>query len=199
MQGASQFLEQSRKTRIQIMTEALKTKCIETCKEKHWFTCAKNIFRNKRINQFFFACAIRNTLIQGTQKNKNILIAGPTNCGKSFLLEPLELIFNAFVDPATSKYASTKLETKEVTFLNDLRWSLECNAWSDLLLLEGQTFNLLCPKIQFAADLLIDRSDTLSIFETIKSSVKYVGKFNLQDEKETDLMASRWQMFSFNH
>lgn len=180
------------------MPETLKTKCNETCKEKHWLTCAKNILRNKRINQFFFACVIRNTLIQGTQKNKNILIVGPTNCGNSFLLEPLELIFKAFVNPATSNYAWTKLETKEVTFLNDLRWSPECIAWSDLLLLEGQTFNLLCPKIQFAADLLIDRSDTLSIFETSKSSEKYVGKFNLQDEKETDIMASRWQMFSFN-
>ena len=61
---------------------------------------------------------MRNALIKGTQKN-NILIVGPTNCGKAFLLNPLELIFNAFVNPATTKYSWTNLENKEVAFVND--------------------------------------------------------------------------------
>ena len=121
------------------------------------------------------------------------MIVGPTNCGKSFLLDPLELIFKAFANPATTKYSWTNLENKEVAFLNDFRWSPESIAWSDfLLLLEGQTVNLPRPKNQFASDPLIDRSNNLAIFATSKSPIKYVGKFNLQDDRETDMMASRW-------
>ena len=63
----------------------------------------------------------------------------------------------------------------------------------------GQTVSLRRPKNQFASDPLIDRSNNPVIFATSKSSVKYVGKFSLQDNRETDMMASRWQMFSFFH
>ena len=55
------------------------------------------------------------------------------------------------------------------------------------------------PENQFATNLLIDQSDNLVNFATSKAPIKCVGKFNLQDERETDMMASRWQMFSFNH
>ena len=200
MQCASHGLEWSRKTRIQVISETLNSDCVETCREKYWLKCAKKILRNNKINQYFFASAMRNALIKGTQKN-NILIVGPTNCGKSFLLNPLELIFNAFVNPATTKYSWTNLENKEVAFLNDFRWSPGSIAWSDflLLLMVGQTVSLQRPKNQFASDPLIDRSNNPVIFATSKSSVKYVGKFSLQDNRETDMMASRWQMFSFFH
>ena len=46
---------------------------------------------------------MRNALIKVRQKNNNILIVGPTNYSKSFLLDPIELILIAFVNPATSK------------------------------------------------------------------------------------------------
>ena len=200
MQGASRRLERSRKTRKQVISEILNSDCVETYREKHWLKCAKKILRNKKINQYFFACAMRNALITGRQKNSNIFIVGPTSCGKSFLLDTLELIFNVFVNSATTKYSWTNLENKEVAFLNDFRWSPESIAWSDfLLLLEGQTVNLPRPKNQFASDRLIDRSNNLAIFATSKGSIRYVGKFNLQDDRETDMMASRWQMFSFFH
>ena len=54
-------------------------------------------------------------------------------------------------------------------------------------------------KNQFVSDLLIDRSNNLAIFGTSKGPIKYVGKFNIQDDRETDMMASRWQIFSFFH
>ena len=143
---------------------------------------------------------MRNALIKSRQKNNNILIVGPTNCGKSFLLDPSKPIFNAFVISATTKYSWTNVENKEVAFLNVFRWSPESIAWSDfLLLLADQTVSLPRPKNQFASDLLADRLNNLAIFATSKGSIKYVGKFNLQDDRETDMMASRWQMFSFLH
>ena len=128
------------------------------------------------------------------------MIAGTTNCGKSFPIGPVRTYFNGFFNPATTKYSWTNLENlRKVAFLNDFRWSPESIAWGDLLLLEGQTVNLPRPKNQFARDLLIDRSNTLAIFATIKGPIKYVGNFSLQDDRETDMMASRWEMFSFFH
>ena len=128
------------------------------------------------------------------------MIAGTTNCGKSFPIGPVRTYFNGFFNPATTKYSWTNLENlRKVAFLNDFRWSPESIAWGDLLLLEGQTVNLPRPKNQFARDLLIDRSNTLAIFATIKGPIKYVGNFSFQDDRETDMMASRWEMFSFFH
>ena len=72
--------------------------------------------------------------------------------------------------------------------------------WSDfLLLLEGQTVNLPPPKNKFATDLLIYSSNNLAILAASKSPIKNVEKFNMQDGREIHMMASRWQMFSFNN
>ena len=114
MQCASHGLEWSRKTRIQVISETLNSDCVETCREKYWLKCAKKILRNNKINQYFFASAMRNALIKGTQKN-NILIVGPTNCGKSFLLNPLELIFNAYLlTPQQQNTLGPTLKTKKL-------------------------------------------------------------------------------------
>lgn len=200
MQGATQMLKRSSKTRMEIISDTIKSECVDTCKDKNWLKCAKLILRNNKVNSYFFAGALRNTLTKGRQKNNNILIIGPKNCGKTFLLEPLELIFKSFVNPATTKYSWVNLEGKEVCFLNDFRWSPESIAWSDfLLLLEGQTVNLPRPKNQFATDLLIDRSNKLAIFATSKEAIKYAGKFGIPDERENDMMAVRWHMFTFYH
>ena len=67
-QGASRRLERSRKTRMQKISQALNSDCVETCGEKHSLKCAKKILRNNKINQYFFACAKGNALIKGRQK-----------------------------------------------------------------------------------------------------------------------------------
>ena len=64
--------------------------------------CTKVVLQNKKINALFFAYALLNVFLKGRQKNTNILIVGLPNCGKSFLLNPIKLIFKAFVNPATS-------------------------------------------------------------------------------------------------
>ena len=128
----------------------------------------------------------------------NILIVGPTNCGKSFLLNPLELIFNAFVNPACGKYAWIGLDDCEIAYLNDFRWSPETISWSDfLLLLEGQTVHLPRPKNQFVTDLRIDRSNTIPFFATSKTDIEFIGKYNVRDDRESDMMSSRWMTFRF--
>ena len=126
------------------------------------------------------------------------MLVGPTNCGKSFLLNPLENIYKAFVNPANGKYCWMGLEESEVAYLNDFRWSQEMISWSDFLqLLEGQTVHLPRPKNVYASDLCIHKSNTIPFFATSIAPIEYVGKFNVRNDKETDMMSSRWMTFTF--
>ena len=128
------------------------------------------------------------------------MLVGPTNCGKSFLLDPLEIIYKTFMNPSATSYAWVGLEGCAVAYLNDFRYTSECIKWSDfLLLLEGQTVNLPRPKNQFSSDLTISRDDTIPFFATSKSPIEYSGKYNIRDDLETEMMSSRWKVFRFNN
>lgn len=197
MQNAQSTLLRQNKERMEIIREYAASSCISGCDEK-WYKSAKQVLANNNINLYYFACAMRQALTKGRQKNTNILIVGPTNCGKSFLLNPLELVFKAFINPATSKYAWIGLDECEIAFLNDFRWSSEIISWSDfLLLLEGQTVHLPRPKNQFASDMLIHRSNTIPFFATSKTEIEYIGRYNERDQRESDMMSSRWMTFKF--
>jgi len=53
------------------------------------------------------------------------------------------------------------------------------------------------PKNQFATDLVISRENTLPFFSTSKAPIEFIGKYNSRDEKESDMMNSRWKIFYF--
>ena len=98
-----------------------------------------------------FADAVRSLLDKGCGKYRNIIIVGPANCGKTFLLEPLRIIFSTFSNPATTTYSWLGVEDAEIILLNDFRWSSELITWKDLLLLpEGQGLHFPAPKSQYA-------------------------------------------------
>ena len=82
--------------------------------------------------------AVKDLLLHGRGKNRNLLLTGPTNCGKSFLLNPLKVIYQTFCNPATGTFAWVGVGRAECILLNDFRWSLQIIPWHDLLLmLEG--------------------------------------------------------------
>ena len=62
------------------------------------------------------------------------MIIGRVNCAKTFMLKPLELIYNVFSNLANCKYAWVGTESAEVILLQDYRWSRENISWNDLLL-----------------------------------------------------------------
>ena len=197
IQNAETCLERQNKPRMQIIAEQASGVCITGCNEK-WYNCAREVLQNNQVNLYYFAGAMRQALTKERQKNVNILIVGPTNCGKSFLLNPLEIIFKSFVNPATGSYTWIGLDECEVAYLNDFRWSTEIIAWADfLLLLEGQTVHPPRPKNQFATDMCIDRSNTIPFFATSKTDMEYIGKYNVRDQRECDMMSSRWMTFRF--
>ena len=93
--------------------------------------------------------------------------------GKTFLLNPLNVVFKSFSNPATSTFAWVGAEKAEIIFLNDLRSNHQIIQWHDLILmLEGQPVHLPAPKSHFCKDLEFD-ADT-PIFCTTKHDFAYV-------------------------
>ena len=96
-----------------------------------------DILRRNGIDRHGFCRALHELLEKGRSKNRNILLTGPANCGKTFLLKPLTVIYRSFSNPATNTFAWVGVDKAEVMFLNDFRWSREMIPWHDLLLLLG--------------------------------------------------------------
>ena len=95
-------------------------------------------------------------MINGRGKGRNVMIIGPANCGKTFILKPLCDIFNAFVNPASGTFSWVGVEEAEIIFLNDFRWSERIIPLQDLLrLLEGDTIHIATPKTHFAQDIIL--------------------------------------------
>ena len=139
---------------------------------------AKEILCNNKINAYVFAEAICTLLKLGQGKNCNILLVGPANCGKTFVLNPLTEIYDTFLNPSSSKYAFIGAENKELIFLNDLRWSQEMIPWQEFLnLLKGQSVHLSALKTHYARAILI--TDNVSIFAASIAPITGLNKFNI--------------------
>ena len=194
MEKASEALERNKLTRLQILEKCLEDPCTAECNGQ-WIQCAKQLLRWNHVSIEVFTEAVRNLLEQGRGKFRNILIKGPANTGKTFLLNPLNIVYKSFINPATSTFAWVGAEKAEVVFLNDFRWNSQIIQWHDLLLmLEGQPVHLPAPKSHFSKDLEFN-NDT-PIFCTTKHDLIYV-KAGVVDQMENEMMAVRWNAFQF--
>jgi len=147
MCNASAEITRSKKNRIEILVDCSKLPCTSP----QWKNAALEILRNNRIPADKFCNAVKILLEEGRGKYKNIIIVGPANCGKTFILKPLMEIFRCFANPASSTFAWVGVDNAEVIFLNDFRWSHQVIPWHDfLLLLEGETVHLPAPKNPFS-------------------------------------------------
>jgi len=195
MQNAGNILTRQNKPRMDLIRETVeKGICPDQCQ---WLECARQVLSQNDINIYVYAAALRELLTKGRGKHRNLLIIGPANSGKTFLLKPLELIFNCFVNPANDKYAWVGAEKSELILMQDFRWTPELISWKDmLLLLEGESVHLPAPRNQYKYDVCID-SD-IPVFATSKNRIEYVGKFNSRDDRETEMMEVRWKVIEFN-
>ena len=109
------------KTRIELLKDTFKNElCVEGC-DKRWIGLAIQLLAKNRITDSFFCNAIYEALKLGRGKYRNIYIHGPANCGKTFMISPLKIIYHAFVNPASGTFAWLGAEKAEVIILNDFR------------------------------------------------------------------------------
>jgi DNA replication protein DnaC len=95
--------KRSRKSLIEILKEASLGSCkIENYK---WLMAAFNTLSNNNVQLIDFCQSIRLALEKGRGKKRNIMIVGPSNCGKTFMLKPLTNIFDCFSNLATGSFA----------------------------------------------------------------------------------------------
>lgn len=195
MESASEDMVRMSKSRIDILSEFMLQQCVPGCNGQ-WKWCAEDILNRNGLTKTTFAGAIYDLLRDGRGKNRNILITGVANCGKTFILSPLSEIYKCFCNPANTSFAWVGADSAEVIFLNDFRWSPSVIAWNDLLLLlEGALVHLPAPKSHFAQDMTITGSTP--VFATSKQQLIYIKNGQI-DERETEMMCVRWRHFVFH-
>ena len=195
MENAKEKLSRARKSRMELLMEAKQGDCVEGC-NGDWLECAKEVLHSNGVILSSFQKSVMELLTKGRGKYRNIMIVGPANCGKTFILNPLTKLFVTFSNPASTTFAWVDAEKAECLFLNDFRWSQAIIPWHDLLLLlEGQLVHLPAPKTHYAKDICFSK-DT-PIFATGKNPIMFVKNGSI-DERETEMMAVRWKIFRFN-
>ena len=171
MQNTQITLERQTKCQMDMIEEVSLASCAEGCNGS-WLKYADEVLTNKKLHLVVFGTAMRELLTLRHGKYRNIVIVGPSNCGKAFLLRSVESIFKTFANPAFDKYVCVRADDAEIIFLNDFRWSPELIEWKSLLLLfEGDQVRLPTPKNQFLCDINIER-DT-PVFATSKCEITF--------------------------
>ena len=107
-------------SRIKLIRQKGQEPCIDGC-DKFWLKCAVEVLNKNNVHPYVYAAAVRDAIIKGRGKFRNIMLIGPTNCGKTFMLKPLENIFNVFSNPANDKYGWVGADIAELILLQDYR------------------------------------------------------------------------------
>ena len=144
-----------------------------------------------------FRTAVKELLLRGRGKNRSRLLTRPTNCWKSFLLNPLKVIYRTFCSSATGTFAWVGVENPECILLNHFRRPAQIIPWHDLLLmLEGNVVHLPAPKTHYSTNICLQR-DT-PILATGKGPLIYV-KNGVTEQQQTDMMSLRWRILKLHH
>ena len=104
LRNAQEKLDRSKKSRIELLHKASQGECVMGC-DGQWLFCALEILKQNGIKKETFTKSIKELLDKGRSKFRNIMICGPANSGKTFILNPLRSIYNTFCNPACSSFA----------------------------------------------------------------------------------------------
>ena len=115
MEGAKASQEHMARSHMEILREAGQEtyKCEPT---SQWHNFASELLENNGIPHGSFGNAVEDLLRKGRGKYRNIMLTGPANRGKTFLLNPLNSIYKTFTNPASTSFAWVGAEQAEVLF-----------------------------------------------------------------------------------
>lgn len=77
---------------MELICKTLDMTCDEQCSGK-WLTCALELLQLNRIEPNVFSTCLRELLLKGRGKDRNIFLVGPANCGKTFMFKPLAVYY----------------------------------------------------------------------------------------------------------
>ena len=95
MENSQETPQRQKKSQLRLLYDSLHQECVPDC-HGQWVTCAKEVLSRNNISVSGFAQSVRTLLEKGRGKHRNIMLIGPTNCAKTFLLNPLNVIYNTF-------------------------------------------------------------------------------------------------------
>jgi hypothetical protein len=198
IQTAGETLARQKKTRIELLYEALDGPHNNGCTGE-WLDAANEIIANNdQIERHEFVSAILELLDKGRGKFRNVMCYGPSNCGKTFIIYALTVIYHTFISPAEgTNFNWVGAPSKEVILLNDLNYSEDVLPWGTMLnLLEGKPIHVSAPKNHFQEDILWTALQP--IFATCEAPISRIvgGALNV---KQTKMMSNRWNAFEFTH
>lgn len=194
LENAELDLAHSKLTRVEILYKELGNACVEGSNGK-WLRMAEQVLGRNSIDRLDLSEGVQNLLQEGHRKYRNMLLKGVANCGKTFLLNPLNVVFKTFSNPAMTISAWPWAEIAKVIFLNDFRWCARIIPWHGfLLLLEGQKVHLPAPKTHFSWGIEFMRDTPIFCTSKEEFSLMHGG---VLDERETKMMRFRWKVFTF--
>ena len=206
MEGAQRTLALRQKTRLNIMQEFVRNNTCTCPTRGLWLTLAIDMCFKNNLCPNTIGGKIYKSLIGGRKKHNNLLIIGASNCAKTFLLEPLNVVFTHVQNtPASSLFGWLGVEQAQVIYLNDFRWVNPITAnrggvilWGPFLrLLEGGVANLPAPMNHHAAHIVLPASNDIPVLCTSIDIIRYY--VNKEDELQTPrhareniMMKERW-------
>lgn len=199
IKNAPILMKEKSKSRMDYVNEAVNSECENDCSGV-WYKLAIETLSNNNVKASDFAFCIREALIKGRGKMRNIMIYGESNCAKSFLLKPLKHVFKnkIFVNPGETKFSWAGVIDKEIIYLNDIRYDEnKTMSWDKFLnLLEGETVHINMPKNHFSEDYAFNA--TSPIFATADAPIMRVHKGKVL-QTDTNMMMKRWKLFHFTY
>ena len=88
MEDAMKDEDRESKSRLQLLQNAQKSECVAECNGQGKLLAQQTLERNNSCVEEFSLAAM-NLLVKGRGKGRNILIVGPANWAKTFLIKPL--------------------------------------------------------------------------------------------------------------
>ena len=104
MHKAEETVRRREKPRLELLREAASQQCV--CETLGlWEICALELLHSNDIPPQQFRETVKQLLEKGRGKHRNIMLTGPADCEKTFLLNPLNKIYHTFTSPASSNFA----------------------------------------------------------------------------------------------
>ena len=199
---AKERRERANKSKMDILREALEMPCPGGTDECRWLAAALEVLEQNNKTRAEWAKAVTDNLKYGRGKGFNLMVVGPTNCAKTFMLMPLLDIYDAFSSPATGTFNWVGAPKKELIWLNDFRYDKKGDqnvmAWGMFLnMLDGSPVTISQPKSHFASD--ADWRTIQPIFATSDGPIRRITPDGRIDQGETDQMNKRWVVIPFSH